>query len=103
MKLNSHNDWDKLKEIIFILEYSNVNEIEVIFWGRKYRVSKSGCLAATSVATPIQTSEPLLAQSETDDSQHTETVESLAKGENLFSRQSLKWKEKLKMFICSLE
>ena len=31
---------DKLKEIIYILENSNVNEIEVNFWGRKYRVSK---------------------------------------------------------------
>ena len=76
---------DKLKEIIYILENSNVNEIEVNFWGRKYRVSKSGSLAATSVATPLQTSELLLAQSETDDSQHTETVESVANGENLLS------------------
>ena len=31
---------DKLKEIIYILENSNVNEIEVNFWGRRYRVSK---------------------------------------------------------------
>ena len=31
---------DKLKEIIYILENSDVNEIEVTFWGRKYRVSK---------------------------------------------------------------
>tara|TARA_Y100000590_G_scaffold332860_1_gene378477 strand:+ start:52 stop:516 length:465 start_codon:yes stop_codon:yes gene_type:complete len=31
---------DKLKEIIYILENSNVNEIEVNFWGKKYRVSK---------------------------------------------------------------
>ena len=32
---------DKLKEIIYILENSDVNEIEVNFWGRKYRVVKS--------------------------------------------------------------
>ena len=31
---------DKLKEIIYILENSDVSEIEVTFWGRKYRVSK---------------------------------------------------------------
>lgn len=31
---------DKLKEIIYILENSDVNEIEVNFWGRKFRVSK---------------------------------------------------------------
>ena len=76
---------DKLKEIIYILENSNVNEIEVNFWGRKYRVSKSGSLKATSVATPAQTTEPLLAQSETNDSQHTETVESVANGDALLS------------------
>jgi acetyl-CoA carboxylase biotin carboxyl carrier protein len=32
---------DKLKEIIYILENSNVNEIDIHFWGRKYRVVKS--------------------------------------------------------------
>ena len=31
---------NRLKEIIYILENSNVNEIEVSFWGRKYRVVK---------------------------------------------------------------
>ena len=31
---------DKLKEIIYILENSNVNEIEVSFWGRKFHVVK---------------------------------------------------------------
>ena len=38
---------DKVKEIIDILENSNVNEIEVTFWGRKVRVVKnaSGILA----------------------------------------------------------
>ena len=32
---------DKVKEIINILESSNVNEIEVTFWGRKIRVVKN--------------------------------------------------------------
>jgi len=32
---------DKLKEIIYILENSNVNEIEIKFWGRHYRVVKN--------------------------------------------------------------
>ena len=32
---------NKLKEIIYILENSDVNEIEVNFWGRKFRVVKS--------------------------------------------------------------
>ena len=32
---------DKVKEVIDILENSNVNEIEVTFWGRKIRVVKN--------------------------------------------------------------
>ncbi len=32
---------DKLKEIIYILENSDVNEIEATFWGRKFRVVKN--------------------------------------------------------------
>jgi acetyl-CoA carboxylase biotin carboxyl carrier protein len=32
---------DKLKEVIYILENSNVNEIDVTFWGRRFRVIKS--------------------------------------------------------------
>ena len=32
---------DKVKEIIEILENSNVNEIEVTFWGKKVRVVKN--------------------------------------------------------------
>jgi len=39
---------DKLKEIIYILENSNVNEIEVRFWGRRYRVSKQANVVVTS-------------------------------------------------------
>ena len=43
---------DKLKEIIYILENSNVNEIEVNFWGRKYRVSKqANVVQDTSIST----------------------------------------------------
>ena len=32
---------DKLKEVIYILENSNVNEIDITFWGRRFRVVKS--------------------------------------------------------------
>ena len=54
---------DKLKEIIYILENSDVNEIEVNFWGRKYRVSKqasvvvqesSGLTSKEAIQNPIQ-------------------------------------------------
>ena len=78
---------DKLKEIIYILENSNVNEIEINFWGRKYRVSKSGSLTATSIAAPLQTAEPILTQSETNNIQQAEVAESevKAKGDDLLS------------------
>ena len=42
---------DKVKEIIDILENSNVNEIEVTFWGRKVRVVKN---ASAVVANNVQ-------------------------------------------------
>ena len=54
---------DKLKEIIYILENSDVNEIEVNFWGRKYRVSKqpsvvvqesSGLASKEATQNPVQ-------------------------------------------------
>jgi len=54
---------DKLKEIIYILENSDVNEIEVNFWGKKYRVSKQpsvvvqespGLASKANTQNPIQ-------------------------------------------------
>ena len=44
---------NKLKEIIYILENSNVNEIEVNFWGRKYRVSKQPTVVSKSIPSQI--------------------------------------------------
>jgi len=35
---------DKLKEIIYILENSNVNEIEIKSWGHQYRVVKNSAM-----------------------------------------------------------
>ena len=49
---------DKLKEIIYILENSNVNEIEVNFWGRKYRVSKGASMTAIPASAPAEASAP---------------------------------------------
>ena len=53
---------DKVKEIINILESSNVNEIEVTFWGRKVRVVKN---ASGIVANHTQ---PEVSHSNVDDS-----------------------------------
>ncbi len=53
---------DKLKEIIYILENSDVNEIEATFWGKKFRVVKNSpnILGGTSdkitTLSPNQTS-----------------------------------------------
>ena len=43
---------DKLKEIIYILENSDVNEIEATFWGLRFRVVKSASLKVSSTSTP---------------------------------------------------
>ena len=40
---------DKLKEIIYILENSNVNEIEIKSWGHQYRVVKNPGVISNSV------------------------------------------------------
>ena len=76
---------DKLKEIIYILENSNVNEIEVNFWGRKYRVSKGASLAAAPIPAPFVTPESMSAQQDVSASQQLEPVESQVKGEDLLS------------------
>ena len=52
---------DKLKEVIYILENSNMNEIDVTFWGRRFRVVKSAGVNINSdsqsvVTTPIDES-----------------------------------------------
>ena len=46
---------DKVKEVIDILENSNVNEIEVTFWGRKIRVVKnaSNVISSTSQSSNL--------------------------------------------------
>ena len=45
---------DKVKEVIDILENSNVNEIEVTFWGRKIRVVKN---ASNVISSPSSSSD----------------------------------------------
>ena len=46
---------DKLKEIIYILENSEVNEIEATFWGRRFRVVKSSSVEVSSSSIPANT------------------------------------------------
>ena len=46
---------DKLKEIIYLLENSDVNEIDVNFWGRRLRVVKSAGVNTAPEAAPVAT------------------------------------------------
>ena len=57
---------DKLKEIIYILENSDVNEIDVSFWGRRFRVVKSA--GVNVVEKPgVDTLSPGLMEAESSD------------------------------------
>ena len=56
---------NRLKEIIYILENSNVNEIEISFWGRKYRVVKK---PNTIPDVPVQKSRSIPLDSKKEDS-----------------------------------
>ena len=75
---------NRLKEIIYILENSNVNEIEVSFWGRKFRVVKK---PNTIADIPVQKSKsiPLDSKKEnsTDNTENDKSKE--IKGEQLLS------------------
>jgi len=48
---------NRLRRIIDILESSDVNEIEVSFWGRRFRVSKGSPLAENSGINPTSVQE----------------------------------------------
>ena len=63
---------DKLKEVIYILENSNMNEIDVTFWGRRFRVVKS---SGVNISTDSQTvSSPSNDQSDNNNSQKSENI-----------------------------
>ena len=76
---------DKLKEIIYILENSSVNEIEISFWGKKYRVSKQPNLVSQSNINPatqtnVATSHPnkkVIVKDENTSGHSEENVEEL--------------------------
>ena len=77
---------DKLKEIIYILENSNVNEIEVNFWGRKYRVVKNANIStAVSPLPDLKIVEKNKSADKLDIKEDPKEVESTVKGESLLS------------------
>ena len=58
---------DKVKEIIYILENSNVNEIEVTFWGKKIRVLKDSPVVKTNKADQIISTNDMKSSSANND------------------------------------
>ena len=65
---------DKLKEIIYILENSNVNEIDLSFWGTRYRVVKN---PGTASNAPANNNSVSLALDQSKD--NVESVETISK------------------------
>ena len=77
---------DKLKEIIYILENSNVNEIEVSFWGRKFRVVKEPNIVAQDDSGPnVQVVNAPIGSKETRGEDEPVQTEQSSKGEELLS------------------
>ena len=73
---------DKIKEIIYLLDNSDVNEIDVTFWGRRFRVVKSAAIVNQAEASEkiktvsVNSSEP--------ESQKLDT-KSVSNGEKILS------------------
>jgi len=79
---------DKLKEIIYILENSNVNEIELTFWGRKFRVAKNPPSSSNNESSqPIQIikSDPEIQNKQFNDAKKSEMKVRSEKLENILS------------------
>ena len=72
---------DKVKEVISILENSNVNEIEITFWGRKIRVVKnaSSILSNSVAATPGTIIQNDKTSNDISQESNTEKVDSVEK------------------------
>ena len=77
---------DKLKEIIYILENSNVNEIDVSFWGRKFRVVKEPNIITQDDSDPnVQAIDAPTGSKETPGEDEPVLTEQSSKGEELLS------------------
>ena len=68
---------DKLKEVIDILENSNINEIEVTFWGRKIRVVKnaSNVISSTSSSSDLSKIKSPKVEEKNDKTSKTDVAE----------------------------
>ena len=73
---------DKIKEIIYLLDNSDVNEIDVTFWGRRFRVVKSAAIVNQAEASEkIKT---VSVNSTKTESQEVDT-KSVSNGEKILS------------------
>ena len=73
---------DKVKEIIYILENSNVNEIEVAFWGKKIRVIKNSPNVTTNNTDEVISTnkvESSMINKDSDKKENNENNENLKK------------------------
>ena len=70
---------DKVKEVINILENSNVNEIEITFWGRKIRVVKN---ASSILSNSVEAAPATIIQ---NDISHEDNPEKIDSGEKILS------------------
>ena len=77
---------DKLKEIIYILENSNVNEIEVSFWGRKFHVVKESNMVTKDDSGPhVRKIDALTGSKETPGEGESILTEKSSSGEEVLS------------------
>ena len=76
---------DKLKEIIYILENSNVNEIDLSFWGTRYRVVKNPGTALNAPANNNSVSSALDQSKDNAESVETSSKSKEENGERVLS------------------
>ena len=72
---------DKLKEIIYILENSNVNEIEIKSWGHQYRVVKNPGVITNSISNVEQPT--VLGESKSNPKVELNKVDNTAESEHV--------------------
>ena len=65
---------DKLKEVIYILENSNINEIEVRFWFSKIKVTKDAPIINTESESLSQEPAVKIEEPSSDDSVETKEI-----------------------------
>ena len=73
---------DKIKEIIYLLDNSDVNEIDVTFWGRRFRVVKSAAIVNQDEAS--EKIKSVSVNSTKTESQEVDT-KSVSNGEKILS------------------